>query len=84
MSLLDDLTGIQNDLNTLSAAVGQAVTDLSVPATDSVGDQVLSAIVPVLTNAGYTVTPPATQVPVTTPDDTETPAEETTDTPAES
>jgi hypothetical protein len=72
MSVLDDLTGIQNDLQTLTTAVGQAVTDLSVPAEDSVGDQVLAAIVPVLTAAGYTVTAPATP-------ETETSAEDSTD-----
>lgn len=77
MSVADDLAGIQNDLTALSTAVGQAVTDLSVPATESVGDQVLAAIVPVLEAAGYTVTPPA-------PAEAETPAEDATDSSTES
>ena len=76
MAVQDDLTQVAADLTTAQAAVSQAVTDLSVPAVDSVGDQVLAAIVPVLEAAGYTVTAPVAP-------ETETPAEDATDTSAE-
>jgi hypothetical protein len=61
MSVADDLQGIANDLTALQAGVAQAVTDLNseTSTTESAGDQVLAAIIPVLTSAGYTVTPPA-------------------------
>ena len=59
MSVADDLSTVAEDLTTAQAAVSQAVTDLSAPAVPSVGDQVLEAVIPVLTAAGYTVTPPA-------------------------
>lgn len=66
MSTIDDVNAAITELQTV-------VTELETPVTETVGDQVLAAIVPVLTSAGYTVTPPADepsdegeQVPVTT------------------
>ncbi len=42
-----------------ATALSALENDLNTPATDSVGDQVLAAVLPVLTAAGYTVTAPA-------------------------
>jgi len=80
MSVQDDLTQVAEDLTTAQTAVSQAVTDLSVPATESTGDTVLAAIVSALEAAGYTVTAPETETPAD--DGTETPADYTTETPA--
>jgi hypothetical protein len=73
MSVQDDLTQAQIALDTAVTAVNSAITDLDVPAVTSVGDQVLEAVLPVLTAAGYTVTPPAAAVST----DTAAPADST-------
>jgi hypothetical protein len=74
MSVADDLKTVADDLTTLQGVVAQAVTDLNVPATESVGDTFLAASVAALEAAGYTVTAP----------ETETPAEDSTDPSTES
>lgn len=71
MSVTDDLSQVATDLATAQTVVSQAVTDLSVPATETVGDQVLAAIAPVLEAAGYTVTAPTAEAPA---EDAENPA----------
>lgn len=74
MSVQDDLAQVATDLTTAQAVVSQAVTDLSVPAVDSVGDQFLANAVSFLQGQGYTVTAP----------EVETPAEDATDASSES
>jgi formate-dependent phosphoribosylglycinamide formyltransferase (GAR transformylase) len=77
MALVDDLSTVVTDLDTLKAVVEQAVTDLTtVPATPA--DTVLSSVVTALESAGYTVTPPATTTTVPVTDGTDVPL----DTPA--
>jgi len=65
-----------DDVNTVIATLNTVVTELSNPVAESTADQVLAAIVPVLTAAGYTVTAPAAP-------EAETPAEDATDTSTE-
>jgi hypothetical protein len=49
------------DAQAAQTSIESVVTELSAPTVPSVGDQVLEAIVPVLTQAGYTVTPPVVE-----------------------
>lgn len=72
MSVADDLNQASSDLGTVKTVLDQAVTDLNVPATESVGDTFLAASVTALEAAGYTVTPPAAP-------ESETPAEDSTE-----
>lgn len=71
MSVAEDLQTVADDLTTLQGVVAQAVTDLNVPETDSVGDQFLANAISFLTGLNYVVTAPAPE--------TETPAEEPTE-----
>ena len=59
MSAQDDLTTLQNNNAADASALTSLEQELNTPAVPSVGDQVLEAVLPVLTAAGYTVTPPA-------------------------
>ena len=66
MALADDLATAATDLATVKAVLDTAVADLA--ATTPVAtpaDGVLSSVVSALEAAGYTVTPPATVIPVT-------------------
>jgi hypothetical protein len=73
MSATDDLATLQANNTADATTLTSLEQELTTPAVDSVGDQVLAAIVPVLESAGYTVTAP----------EPETPAEDATDTPTE-
>lgn len=76
MAATDDLATLQANNTADATALTSLEQELTTPAVDSVGDQVLAAIVPVLESAGYTVTPPAAP-------EVETPAEDATDTSTE-
>ncbi len=59
MSAQDDLSTLQANNAADATALSALEAELNAPAVPSVGDQVLEAVLPVLTAAGYTVTPPA-------------------------
>lgn len=59
MSAQDDLSTLQANNTADATALSNLEAELNAPAVPSVGDQVLEAVLPVLTAAGYTVTPPA-------------------------
>lgn len=59
MSAQEDLTTLQANNAADATALTSLEAELNTPAVPSVGDQVLEAVLPVLTAAGYTVTPPA-------------------------
>lgn len=59
MSATDDLTTLQTNNAADATALTSLEQELNTPAVPSVGDQVLESVIPVLTAAGYTVTPPA-------------------------
>jgi hypothetical protein len=64
MSAQDDLSTLQANNAADTTALSSLEAALNAPAVPSVGDQVLEAVLPVLTAAGYTVTPPeAPEVP---------------------
>lgn len=59
MSAQDDLATLQSNNAADATALTSLEQELTTPAVPSVGDQVLEAIIPVLEDAGYTVTPPS-------------------------
>lgn len=58
MAAQDDLSTLQANNAADATALSSLEAELNAPAVPSVGDQVLEAVLPVLTAAGYTVTPP--------------------------
>lgn len=79
MAAKDDLATLQANNQADATALTSLSQELNAPATPSVGDQVLEAVVPVLTAAGYTVTPPAApETESTKEDNTDTGSESTT------
>lgn len=74
------LETLQSNNTADATALAALEVALSTPATQSLGDQVLAAVVPVLEAAGWTAPTPV--VPET-PEQTETPAEDSTDTSVE-
>jgi sugar (pentulose or hexulose) kinase len=85
MATQDDLATLTANNQADAAALTSLEQELNTPAVPSVGDNLLAAVVANLVDDGYTVTPPATttSIPVTDVSETETPAEDTTDAPAE-
>ena len=75
MAATDDLATLQANNTADAAALTSLEAELNTPAVPSVGDQVLEAIIPVLTAAGYTVTAPVIETESSTEDATDTSTE---------
>ncbi len=73
------MSDVTDQLNSVVTDVTNVINELNVPATESLGDQVLAAILPVLEAAGYTA--PATDSSSTTASDTS--SSDTSATPSE-
>jgi hypothetical protein len=72
MSATEDLSTLQANNQADATALTSLEAELNTPAVPSVGDQVLEAVLPVLTSAGYTVTAPVAETESTTEDATDT------------